>query len=504
MTITGVRIVFVLSPYQNAFFTEIAEALGEALSAHGVESLIVREPASHVPGSDDVFVLLPPHEYVALEGDGFLADAAVAGRTVGISVEQPTEVHFPMNVEVARGLAATLDFSPTSVAAYRDLGVDAVHLSFGHVPSWDRFGAEPGTEQDGRRRRRTSVLYLGNNRARRLGVFAESADLLARHATTLVVADRSEPNRLDDPWFFVGDRKRDLLADTDVLVNVHQRPGQYFEWLRFTEAAHCGATVLTEKSLETEPFVDGEHFVSFDVDDFGSELETLLGDPERREMLAGDAYSRLLETPLAESVRSLIAVARDVCSRSPTPDALPPRTRVEPIGRDRSDLVARNSWRPTRQRFSRVRQRQSAPDWELVAPTDTVLRSSIDDVVAASAPTAAGGAAFINVMASGHDRQGAPMLEGLWPWQPWRLRHGQHLGRVLLVPPALQVAARRWLPDAAFDEMPALRIQLFAAVHGVAGGHVAAPHAALTAIVDPTHVLSDDVATRCREILGVR
>ncbi len=491
---TALRVVFVLSPYQNAFFTEIADALGGALRAHGVDSVITREAADHPVAAGDVFVLLPPHEYVALEGDGFLVDEAVAARTIGISAEQPSEVHFPHNVEIARQLGATLDFSPMSVAAYRERGVDAKHLAFGYVPEWDRVGGR----LDAQDARSTAVLYLGNNRERRLGILAGAADVLVGYQTRLVVSDISEPNRLDDPWFFVGERKRDLLSGTEMLVNIHQSEQPYFEWLRFSEAAHCGTTVLTEVSTATDPFVDGEHFASFSSGELGVRLEELMNDPEQRLTLARSAYARLVEAPLAESIRSLVEVARRIIEAVPAPAALPARTRTEPIGRDRTDVEPADSWRPSRRPLARIRA-QRAASWELVAPSGTILHADPERFVAEDDSMS-----FVNVMASGRDAAGAPMLEGLWPWQPWRLHHGQHLGRVLLVRPELHRAARRWLPNPEFDAVPQLRIQLFAAVHGIAGDHVAAPWAQLAAPIDPTHAVSDELAVACRAVLARR
>ena len=96
---------------------------------------------------------------------------------------------------------------------------------------------------------------------------------------------------------------------------------------------------------------------------------------------------------------------------------------------------------------------------------------------------------------------GAPMLEGFWPWQPWRLRHGEHLGRVLVVSPELLRASEAWLPDPLFDGHRHLRVQLFAAAHGLEGGHVAAPQATLAVPVEAGHAVPADVAERCRQVL---
>jgi hypothetical protein len=134
----------------------------------------------------------------------------------------------------------------------------------------------------------------------------------------------------------------------------------------------------------------------------------------------------------------------------------------------------------------------------VVAPSGTSLSTPADQIVAA-----VGRRPFTNVLAHGLDAAGAPMLEGLWPWQPWRLAHGQHLGRVLVVDRALHDAALAWMRDPGFADHPYLAVQLFAAVHGVEGGHCASPVARIEGVpVDPAQAIPAHVTDRCRQLLG--
>ena len=94
------------------------------------------------------------------------------------------------------------------------------------------------------------------------------------------------------------------------------------------------------------------------------------------------------------------------------------------------------------------------------------------------------------------------MLEGLWPWEPWRLLHGQHLGRVVIVDRDLLRAAIDWVGDPELESRSWLAVQLFAAAHGLAGAHVANPVAELAVPVDPTHELETSLAANCRELLA--
>ena len=148
---SDLRIVFVLSPYQNAFFFELADALIEALRTSGVDAIATTEAGAHHVGERDVFVLLPPHEYVALEGSSFVDDPVAAARTVGFTAEQPHQSFFERNASIGARLGGVLDFSPLAVAGYRRLGVEAEHLPFGYVPSWDARALHPRSKPPHRR-----------------------------------------------------------------------------------------------------------------------------------------------------------------------------------------------------------------------------------------------------------------------------------------------------------------------------------------------------------------
>ncbi len=484
------RIVIVQSPFQNAFFFELADALHHAIGANGIDSLTVTEPDAHEVRDDDVFVLLPPHEYVALEGSALVEDPAIAARTIGVSVEQPSEPFFEHNARIAADLAMLFDFSSYAAEAYRSVGVDAQHLRFGHVPAWDRVGQRRDVD--------TPVLYLGNKSPRRLSTLAEAADVLEAFDARLIVSDHAEPNRVDDPAFYVGDRKRDLLAGTDTLVNVHQHDEAYFEWLRFADATHAGVAVLTETALATSPYVDGVHFATFERHRFAAALDEFMRNDARRRELADAAHARLVELPFATSVVDLLDAATSLLVR-PAPDALPARTRDTPFGRLRSAPPApAHPWHPVRTLRDRLRGSRPA-DTVVIAPDGTGLRRPVD---ALADSMRSQGVLFATVVTDGLDEAGEPMLEGVWGWQPWRLLHGAHLGRVMVADARLVAAADEWLDGAVMAEHPHLRVQLFAAAHGVAGGHIAAPVARLAGAIDPHHRLSGELATLASDILA--
>ena len=533
------RLVVVLSPHQNVFFPELVEVLVDELRSAGSDVVVTTEPGDHEVEPDDVFVLVPPHEYVALEGTSFVDDPVVAARTVGVSAEQPHQGFFRRNAEHGARLGAVLDFSPLAVEAYRRLGIDAAHLPFGYTARWDRY--RPGHVSPGPPR----VLYLGNKRPRRLSLLAAAADVLAREEARLVISDNDVPNLTTGPSFVAGEDKRDLLASTRLLVNIHQGDEPYFEWLRFAEAAHCGTPVLSERSDHTDPFVAGVHFAEFVDDGLSAAITAVIDDEQRLAELADAAYQRLRERPLAEAVDVLVGVARRLLA-APPPTSLPARTRTSPLGAERlqelPDAAGRTRLgRPRRlpgRRSRRIALISSEPR-DLVAALEASSQQGVGSVVAidpaqldartarrvdgdlvivAPPGTSPRTAAFDRLLGAlaererascwsaivdGLDADGAPTLEGIWSWAPWRLRGGQHLGRLVVVRADVVRAAAPWFDDPELRDHPHFLLQSWIATHGGTGGHLATPVASVRgAALDPAQRVPDPVVDRLLTVLA--
>jgi hypothetical protein len=528
------RLVFVLSPWQNAFFGEIAEVLVHELNALGVAALVVNEPGEHVVVDDDVFVLLPPHEYTNLEGPGFVDDPVVAARTIGLSAEQPHQHFFERNAAVGARLGAVLDFSPLAVQAFRAGGADARHLQFGHTSIWDRY--RPGHLPAGPPR----VLYMGNKRPRRLGVLAAAAAALSQHGAELLISDNDAPNRSTGPTFVAGADKRELLARTHLLVNVHQSDERYFEWLRFAEAAHCGTPVLTEVSEHSEPFVDGVHYESFEAPELARRLTELVDDDARLSTIAEAAYAQLREMPMSSTLPVLVEVASERLT-APAPAKLPARTRTAGIGVPRVDAAVTSrpvTSRPWRRRPARgVLVAAEEPDALVEALRDEFesvrcidpsrfggeLRSRRDVHAVLLAPSrtrplpAAFGelvqrfrsagqqrdVALVVGVVAGSDADGRPTLEGIWPWETWRLTAGQHLGRLVLARADVVRSAAGFLEHPAVVGQPHVAIQAWVASAGMRGVHLPRPVALVEGTaLDPTQALDVDAAAWQRGVLG--
>ena len=133
-TMSELRLVFVLSPWQNAFFHEVAEILCDELRAGGVDATAATEPDRIEPDGDTVFVLLPPHEFLELEGHAWVHEPHLMARTValerGTAAGSTSSYATPSS---PRRAGAVLDFSAHAVAAYSALGVKARHLRFGYA-----------------------------------------------------------------------------------------------------------------------------------------------------------------------------------------------------------------------------------------------------------------------------------------------------------------------------------------------------------------------------------
>lgn len=325
---------FVLSPYQNAFFHELAEAIVFELIKGGCNAAIV-DPAAARCDEDCVFVLLPPHEYVALEGDSWLHDERLLGRTIALMAEQPHQPHFAQNAAIARSTAAAFDFNRQAVSAYRMHRVDARYLSVGYTESWDTFEASPTWTRD--------VLFLGSEEARRQQLLAQCAGPLSRHRARLIVSDNSSPNTAASPHFVTGRDKRQLLASSKVMLNIHRSSEPYFEWLRFIEAFHCGCTVVSESTLGTEPYAAGRHFISSTPESLPAVLEAALHDENRLLEVRQQAYEQLRAHPFSASLEQLVDVARALTDR-PTPTHAPPFTRDRPHPHPHDNELLVDTW----------------------------------------------------------------------------------------------------------------------------------------------------------------
>jgi hypothetical protein len=336
------ELAFVVSPRQNYFFREMVAAMRHELDAQGVStSLHERFPD---PRPDRVFVLVPPHEFVALEGRAALPSDALLARTIFICAEQPETVHFDDNVELAPRAGAVFDINLRSVELFKAAGIPAHYLALGYTDLWDHY--DPERERD------IDVLFLGSLSPRRLRYLGEYGSVLARWKTHLQISDNSAPNT-GSSTSFVTDRKWDLLSRAKVLINLHQGELPYFEWLRAMDAIHCGAVIVSERSEGFEPLRSGHNVFFGDPRSLGYIADGLLADPPYLAEIGRATHDFIKQSmPFAASVAELAGAARALVAR-PIPDdvklpvkfedysgARPTPTPAPTIGHDTESLLS--------------------------------------------------------------------------------------------------------------------------------------------------------------------
>jgi hypothetical protein len=305
------ELAFVMSPGQNWFFSEFVETLRYELELQGVPSKVHTDGFPE-PRPELVYVLVPPHEYVALEGEQALPDDAVLKRTIFICAEQPNTVHLDRNIELSRRAGAVFDINARSVAHFRQAGIPARHLKPGYSKLLDRF--DPEAERD------IEVLFLGAHTRRRTKVLNGWARVLARHNCYLLLSDNSRPN-VEASTSFLAEGKWDLLTRAKVLLNIHRGDEPYFEWLRVLDGIHAGAVVVTEHSGGIAPLVAGEHLLAASAESLPYVVEAALRDEARLQRLRTQAYERIRTwMPVALSVSVLRAAAVEIVGR-PIPAA---------------------------------------------------------------------------------------------------------------------------------------------------------------------------------------
>jgi GT2 family glycosyltransferase len=300
------ELAFVMSPRQNWFFFELVEAIRSELTAQGVVSTVQEDFSD--PSPNRVYVLAPPHEYVALEGQAALPAPELLQRTVFLCAEQPGTVHFDHNIELARRAGAVFDINARSVELFRAAGIPARQLGLGYTPTWDHF--DDAAERD------IDVLFLGSASPRRIQALSRYGRTLSPWNSHLQISDNSAPNVKQSTSFLAEDKWK-LLSRSKVLINIHQGEHPYFEWLRAVDAIHCGAVFVTEHSSDFEPLVPGRHMFVGGTESLASIADLLLNDPDRLREVRRDAHEFLGHSmPFSASVSEFLGAARDLLPRS--------------------------------------------------------------------------------------------------------------------------------------------------------------------------------------------
>jgi hypothetical protein len=268
----------------NLFMTEIAAVLAAALSDLGYDT------AFPVPGlpqkeRDRVNLVVAPHEFFPLQrGHSENELLAAAEASVAVGVEQPGTAWFEIGTHYASVGPVVLDISTYAVEELKRRGLHASHLQLGYHPSWDQW------DGDSTRRRSTDLLFLGSMTPRRDRILAEAARFLWDCDADIRLFEFPRPMNEPRGHFVVSTAKRELLAASRVLLNVHRSEPPYLEWVRVLEAVVNGCLVVTESSTDYGPLLPGEHLVAAPSEFLAAYAASIVTDEPLRAGLALAAY----------------------------------------------------------------------------------------------------------------------------------------------------------------------------------------------------------------------
>lgn len=305
----------------NWFMREVADLFARALTDAGAPStvLVDRLPS---PRAGTIDIIVAPHEFFPL-GPTLTVDQRnqlLAHRAV-LATEQPGSPWWALQRGYVEAAGLVLDVSALAVTAHGTEGTTALHAAIGYHPSLDRWGGDDDVE------RPIDLTFLGGATERRLTVLSSFAPLLSHRESRLLLHDPQVPVTRPGPYFLVGDDRRDLLATSKILLNIHREEGVageqsgYFEWFRAVDAFANGTVLLTEGSIDHHPLVASAHFVQSEANHLAGHATALLADDILRRKIAQGAYD-FVRTELDMSKRlaaSVVPALEDLADRSPFP-----------------------------------------------------------------------------------------------------------------------------------------------------------------------------------------
>jgi hypothetical protein len=318
------KVCLVSASRQNAFFSEILEALGVMLEEEGVK---VEASLDCFPALEqDVVYLFVPHEFKALVREIAQPTRAQLRRTVALCTEQPGTQWFELSASLAARCGAVLDINSLGVEQLRSRGTVADHLPLGYVPAWDHWGGEEPEED-----RSVDLVFLGGYTERRGHLLARCAPHLHDRRTAIRLAEPSRPHAVGEATFWSGAEKWRLLADSRLLLNVHRTALPYLEWHRFLGAQINGCVVLSEHCIGTEPLRPGRDYLSAGYWQLPGVVGAALEDPGRLAQISLATYRFLREELPASRTTEALRAAIERARANPLPRAAEPAPAAVPL-----------------------------------------------------------------------------------------------------------------------------------------------------------------------------
>jgi hypothetical protein len=323
-----VRASITSSSGQEPRFGDLERALIDALTLAGVPCEVSVD--CFAAGGEDLVHVLVPGAYLPHVHPAAYPSPDQLRRTVLVITESPGAPGFDRAASLAESAAATLALDSDAAAELARRGVNARLLRLGYVPAWDAWG---GAESSGRS---IDLAVLGEFSDRRALALARATQALEGRSTALHLLRRplTPASAAGTP---LGESRRALLADTRVLLCVHEGDGRGLDWLEALPAIANGCVVLTEQPTGHGPLVAGLHFECAEFHSIPAAIEGLLASPDRIERVRREAYDFVrAERPLSalgeglhEAVEAAAAAAAPVRARGklavpmPMPAAAP-------------------------------------------------------------------------------------------------------------------------------------------------------------------------------------
>ena len=300
------RLRFLLASGGDPFLAELLELIAGAATDLGVASDIVLD-AYPEPDSESVYVLVPQELFELAPGRGS-PEPAQLRRTIALCTEPPGEVSFNIAAHYARQVGAVLHTHRSGCQELGRLGIAAEHFQLGYSPRWDGWHTQEVP-------RAVDVLHIGARDAWRERTIAGWAPALWRHRCRFVLPQTLSyrTRQLDG---LLPDGRLRALSSARVLLNLHHRARRHLEWPLVIAAIANGCVLMSEPSLDAEPLLAGEHYVSGPPEQLARLTSELLGDEDRlRELRDGAYHFARQELPLSRAVERLIDIAADMTSR---------------------------------------------------------------------------------------------------------------------------------------------------------------------------------------------
>lgn len=137
----------------------------------------------------------------------------------------------------------------------------------------------PGVERD------VDVLFLGQVSTRRRHLLDAVKSHLRQHRRTIHVVDRD----------CYGEERTRLLNRSKIILNLQKFPWE-FPIIRLLMAMGCKTLVVSERSSDPGPFLDGRHLIVRDGTQLGEALVTCLTEDDERSRIVDEAHEFITET----------------------------------------------------------------------------------------------------------------------------------------------------------------------------------------------------------------